>query len=61
MGIILRMEEKVGKILDLNKAVKKGIWCLCFKCRAKLKGRERKYGFCRKCFYDIGVRDVTGQ
>ena len=60
MGIILITEEKVGKILDLNKLVKKGIWRLCFKCRAKLIGKERKYGFCRKCFKQIGVRDVTG-
>ena len=50
----------MGKILDLNKLAKKGVWGRCFKCRAKLEGEERKYGFCGKCFKEIGVRDVTG-
>lgn len=50
----------MGKILDLNKLRKKGIWGRCFKCQAKLKDEERRYGFCRKCFYEMGVNNVRG-
>ena len=47
----------MGKILDLNKLAKKGIWGRCFKCRAKLEGEERKYGFCGRCLANMGVKN----
>jgi hypothetical protein len=50
----------MGKALDLNKLCEKGAWGRCFKCRAKLEGKEKLYGFCRKCFYEMGVRNVRG-
>jgi len=59
MQVKIKKEGKMGKILDLNQLVKGGIWGRCFQCQAKLKGEERKYGFCERCLTEMGVKNVT--